>query len=201
MIVGLFDSGVGGLTVLSACKKLVPCVEYLYLDDSANAPYGSRSDEYVYMRSVKNTEMLINAGCEIIIVACNTATAVAVNRLRRIFINQIIIGLEPAVAPALLHTQGNILLLATNATARIKKYPSRVTVGVEPTLAMDIEKAYGCPELLNALARRTLEKYHDFEVIVTGCSHYAHLVPYFPFKVFDGSDGVARRLAELCRCV
>ena len=177
MLIGMFDSGVGGLTVLAACKRLMPSARYLYLDDGAHAPYGDRS-------------VLADAGCDAIVIACNTATAAAASVLRRMF-SLPIFGLEPAVKPALAAVSGNVLLLATPVTARLRRYPARVKVGVERTLACDIERAAGDPAALKALAERTLAKYSDYDAIVTGCSHYAHLIPYLPRPVFDGADGLA----------
>ncbi len=193
MLIGMFDSGVGGLTVLAACKRLMPSARYLYLDDGAHAPYGDRSVREVTDLSVANVRLLADAGCDAIVIACNTATAAAASVLRRMF-SLPIFGLEPAVKPALAAVSGNVLLLATPVTARLRRYPARVKVGVERTLACDIERAAGDPAALKALAERTLAKYSDYDAIVTGCSHYAHLIPYLPRPVFDGADGLAAHM-------
>ena len=140
---------------------------------------------------------LMNAGCDAVVIACNTATAVAAGALRSEYPDFPILGLEPAVGPALRAERGKILLLATPATARHKTYPPRVIVGVERNLASDVERAYGCPSALHALARRTLSAYSGYSAVVTGCSHYAHLAPYMHCRVYDGADGVARRLAAI----
>lgn len=198
MRIGLFDSGVGGLTVMAACKRLLPRASFVYYDDAEHAPYGDKSDEEIISAAEGCVRALVSAGCDAIVIACNTATAVAVRRLRE-SCGIPVLGLEPAVAPALRRERGRVLLLATPATARHKTYPPRVIVGVERTLASDVERAYGCPSALRALARRVLSSYSGYCAVVTGCSHYAHLAPYMPCRVYDGADGVARRLLSICK--
>lgn len=197
MRIGLFDSGVGGLTVMAACKRLIPRASYLYLDDAPDAPYGEKSDEEIIAAADKCINILFSAGCDAAVIACNTATAVAAGVLRKRYPDKIILGLEPAVLPALRSERGRVLLLTTPVTARHKTYPDRVIVGVERGLASDVEKAYGCPSALHALAKHTLSKYSGFDAVVTGCSHYAHLTPYIHCRVYDGADGVARRLISV----
>lgn len=197
MRVGLFDSGVGGLSVLEACKREVPAAEYLYLDDRAHLPYGGKTRAEITEIADRNLRVLFAAGCDVVIIACNTATAAAANTLRARYPQNPILGLEPAVKPALAQTRGRVLLLATPVTAGLKRYPPRVIVGVEHTLASEIEEAYGNPEALRALAERTLAAYDGYEAVVTGCSHYAHLIPYMHCPVFDGAAGVAKRLKSL----
>lgn len=197
MRIGLFDSGIGGLTVMAACKRLLPRASYLYMDDAPDAPYGEKSDEEIIAAARGCLHTLMNAGCDAVVIACNTATAVAAGALRSEYPDFPILGLEPSVGPALRAERGKILLLATPATARHKTYPPRVIVGVERNLASDVERAYGCPSALHALARRTLSAYSGYSAVVTGCSHYAHLAPYMHCRVYDGADGVARRLAAI----
>ena len=182
---------------MAACKRLMPRASYLYMDDAPDAPFGEKSDGEIVDAARRCLHALMNAGCDAVVIACNTATAVAADVLRVEYPDFPILGLEPAVAPALRAERGKILLLATPATARHKSYPPRVIVGVEHTLASDVERAYGCPSALHALARRTLSGYSGYSAVVTGCSHYAHLAPYMPCRVYDGADGVARRLASI----
>lgn len=200
MLIGLFDSGVGGLSVMAACKKVLPACDFLYLDDSANAPYGDRSDGEIEAFSRRNLHLLFSAGCDAAVMACNTATSVCADKMRAAFPDKTILGLEPAVKPALAENEGRVLLLATPVTAKHRFYPPRVTVKPEKTLAAEVEKAYGDPEKLRMLAEMVYGECRaegEFSVIVTGCSHYAHLAPYFPCKVYDGAEGVARRLLSL----
>lgn len=200
MLIGLFDSGVGGLTVMAACKKLLPFADFLYLDDSANAPYGDKTAEEIENCARRNLSLLFAAGCDAAVIACNTATSVCADKMRAEFAGRAILGLEPAVKPALAGTRGRVILLATPVTASRRVYPSRVKVIAEKTLAAEVEKAYGDPQKLRALAEKVYAecgRTGGFSAIVTGCSHYAHLTPYFPCKVYDGADGVARRLYAL----
>ena len=193
----MFDSGVGGLSVLSACKRELPNVSFLYLDDGENRPYGDKSREEVIDISEKCVRRLIGAGCNAVVVACNTATACAVGTLRKRFPTLPIIGTEPAVKPALASSDGKVLLLATPLTAKLKEYSDRVIIGEERTLASEIERVYPNPYKLAELAHAVENKYRGFSSIVTGCTHYAHLIPYFTHPVFDGADGVAKRLKNL----
>ena len=196
MLIGLFDSGVGGLTVLAACRRALPGARYLYLDDCANCPYGGRTGEEITALARDCADVLIRAGCDAVVIACNTATAAAASVIRARYPDKTVLGIEPAVKPALAAVKGRVLLLATPATAALRRYGSRVIVGAEPRLAEEIERAYGDPEALRALASATLAKYSGYSAVVTGCSHYAHLIPYIPCPVFDGADGVARLLAS-----
>ncbi len=194
MLIGMFDSGAGGLNVLNACKKTVPRARYLYLDDSAHCPYGNKPKEEIERIALRNAKLLFDAGCDVIVIACNTATAAAATLIRKTYPDKAVIGIEPAVRPALSSVGGKVLLLATPITAGLRKYPDRVIVGAEETLAAEIEAAYPNAEKLEALAEKTLEKYSGYEAVVTGCTHYAYLIPYIRAPVFDGADGVARRL-------
>lgn len=197
MLIGLFDSGVGGLSVLKACKRELPTAEYLYLDDHAHLPYGTKTQSEIIDIAEKNINLLFSANCDAVAIACNTATAAAADYLRRRYPDRIILGLEPAVKPALAACRGKVLLLATPATAQMKRYPERVIMGVEPNLAADIECLYPDSDELKKLTERTLAKYSDYSAVVTGCSHYAHLIPFITCPVFDGAEGVARRLKTL----
>ena len=196
MQIGMFDSGVGGLSVLSACKRALPTAKFLYLDDSENRPYGNKSREEVIEIADRNVRTLLSSGCEAIVIACNTATAAAASFLRQKY-DVPIIGIEPAVKPALTLTDSKILLLATPLTATLRTYPPRVTVSVQPTLACDIEKAYPDPKALSALAQHINELSRGYSGLVLGCTHYSHLTPYLRLPVFDGAEGVARRLKSI----
>lgn len=182
---------------MAACKRLLPSASFLYIDDAPHAPYGEKSDDDIIAAADECVTLLLGAGCDAVVIACNTATAVAAPAVRAAHPGAVILGLEPAVAPALRRERGRVLLLATPATARHKSYPPRVIVGTERTLASDVERAYGCPSALHALARRTLAKYSGYSAVVTGCSHYAHLSPYMHCRVYDGAEGVARRLLSV----
>lgn len=95
MLIGLFDSGVGGLSVMAACKKVLPACDFLYLDDSANAPYGDRSDGEIEAFSRRNLNLLFSAGCDAAVMACNTATSVCADKMRAAFPDKTILGSNP----------------------------------------------------------------------------------------------------------
>ncbi len=185
---------------MAECKKLLPDADFLYLDDSSNLPYGDKNDSEIEAISRRNLSLLFSAGCDAAVIACNTATSVCANKMREEFAGKTILGLEPAVKPALTENEGRVILLATPVTARHRVYPARVEVIVKKTLASEVEKAYGSPERLQSLAEKVYAEcktHGEFSAIVTGCSHYAHLAPYFPCKVYDGAEGIARRLVSL----
>ena len=114
--IGIFDSGVGGISIWREIHLLLPNEHTIYLADSKNAPYGNRSKSEITELSIKNTELLIEKGCKLIVVACNTATTNAIKTLRENY--QIpFIGIEPAIKPAALNTQTKAVgILATKGT-------------------------------------------------------------------------------------
>ena len=114
--IGIFDSGIGGTSIFKEVHTLLPNENIIYLADSKNAPYGNKSEEEILKLSIKNTELLINKGCKLIIVACNTATTNAINFLRENY-NIPFIGIEPAIKPASLNSKSkSIGILATKGT-------------------------------------------------------------------------------------
>jgi len=121
--VGIFDSGVGGLSVLAECKRLLPHENFVYLMDKENFPYGSKSDEFIEKRVFALSEKLLNEhSCKAIVVACNTATNVGIQMLRKKY-NIPFVGLEPAIKPALETIKdGKVVLLTTPVTIRQKKF-------------------------------------------------------------------------------
>ena len=147
--IGFFDSGVGGLSVLKHAIKVMPEENYIYFGDSLNAPYGTKTNEQVFNLTRAGINKLIVQNVKAIVVACNTATSIAVDELRKT--TKIpIISMEPAIKPALEKTDGNVLLLATNVTLSskrvnnlIEKYDlnNRVIKLPCPELAKKIEEA------------------------------------------------------------
>ena len=115
-MIGIFDSGVGGLSVFREIRKLLPEERYIYYSDNAHCPYGEKSREYIIDRAREITRLLLSEGADIIVVACNTATAAAIATLREEF--QIrFIGMEPAVKPAAMSTKTGVVgVLATAGT-------------------------------------------------------------------------------------
>ena len=121
-MIGLFDSGVGGLSVWREMVKVLPNERYLYVSDSGHCPYGPKSKEEIIARAVAITDFLISHGAEIIVVACNTATAAAIEYLRRHY-SIPFVGMEPAVKPAALSTRTGVIgVLATKGTFKGELY-------------------------------------------------------------------------------
>ncbi len=204
--VGVFDSGIGGLNVLSACVKIAPEANYLYLGDNGNAPYGERGDEEIYALVLKGVRTLQREGADIIVLACNTATAVAASRLRE-EMKIPIVGTEPAIAPAARYCK-NVLLLATPCTVKSKRLSTLVAchpnctvhaVGC-PTLAKEIEEGNG---ILSRKRLSALLPQGEYDGVVLGCTHYSYckkqISAYYRAPVFDGNDGVARRVFALVK--
>lgn len=121
-MIGIFDSGSGGLSVFRAIYKLLPNQQYIFFSDNANCPYGEKSREFIQERCCKITEFLLNKGANIIVVACNTATGAAINMLREKYKIKFI-GMEPAIKPAALYSHTGVIgVLATAGTLSGAKY-------------------------------------------------------------------------------
>lgn len=185
--IGVFDSGVGGLSILNALRQQMPAERFLYFADSAHAPYGERSADYVLERSRRITQMLLH-DCHVkaLVVACNTATAVAIESLRQDYPELILIGVEPALKPAIRLSQtGQIAVLGTTATVSSPRFrqlhqsllhQAQFHVVACSGLADAIEQDDG--RRIEALCQRylgTLPFGHasgHIDTIVLGCTHY-----------------------------
>ena len=202
--VGVFDSGIGGLTVLRACVARVSCAKFYYYGDNKRAPYGNRSEEEIHSFTKEALGRFLELGADAVVVACNTATAAAVGELRREFPFPVI-GMEPAVKPAAEQCK-KVLVLATRRTAEsarmhvlIERFPEcDFTLAACPYLAGAIEKFYTAGE--NFLLSAHLPK-GKFDGVVLGCSHYSffkkEISEHYSCPVFDGNEGVAKRLEHV----
>ena len=182
--VGVFDSGVGGLTVLSALRRRLPHTRLLYAADSAYAPYGERDASYVIERSKHLAQFLLSQGAQAIVVACNTATALAIAELRRQWPLIPFIGIEPAIKPALAaSTDKPVGVLATPATLSSAKFqalvqslnpPGNLLLQPCPGLAEAIETlGPDAPETRGLIARFcTPLREATCSTVVLGCTHY-----------------------------
>ena len=186
--IGIFDSGVGGSSIWQEIHQLMPYENTVYLADSKNAPYGNKTQDEIVSLSKKNTEVLIEMGCKIIVVACNTATTNAIDVLRTSY-NIPIIGIEPAIKPAALQTKHkSIGILATKGTLSsalfhktTKEFAKEISVveiigeGLVPLIEND--------ELDSNEIKALLKKYTtpmvaaNIDYLVLGCSHYPYLIP------------------------
>lgn len=203
MKIGVMDSGIGGITTLA--RLMTVCGgEYLYVRD-ARSPYGDKSDEFVLRRTLCACKELRNSGAEIIVLACNTATNVAIDALRNLDKRFVYIGVEPAVRPALKSCK-KVAVALTPAAARQKKFAKliggsgdRIKIITIPQLASEIERRLYCEADMMKLAQILYAHCDDCDGLVLGCTHYIFLKKYISaidpsLRLFDGNDGVARRL-------
>jgi glutamate racemase len=211
---GIFDSGVGGLCVFREIKKRLPHESIHYFADSRNCPYGSKTKENALSLSRKNIEFLLKQDCKLIVIACNTVTAVAIDRFRSEY-KIPFVGMEPALKPAALQSKTKkIGILATENTLNSKlfkqtfeKYATGLEVFVQP--------GYGLVELVeqNAQksdhARRILTRYllpmmdKGVDTLVLGCTHYPFLIETIKqvtknrITIIDPADAVANQTKRL----
>ncbi|WP_224488810.1 glutamate racemase [Robertkochia flava] len=206
--VGIFDSGVGGTSIWKELHGLLPLESTIYLADSANAPYGERSSEEILGLSIKNTELLLEMGCKLIVVACNTATTNAISYLRAHYPVPFI-GIEPAIKPAALQTlTGVIGVLATRGTlssALFAKtsgdYAAGIKVieqmgdGLVPLIEQGKVESHEMTLLLHKYLDPMIEEGIDH--LVLGCTHYPYLADriseMFPdgIRIIDSGRAVA----------
>ena len=147
--IAVFDSGVGGISVLRQLIRIMPNENYLYFGDSANAPYGSRPTEQVRQLSLAVAQKLVDRGIKALVIACNTATAAAVELLRQRYPELIVVGIEPALKLAVdQFPQGNIGVMATQVTLREEKFAHQLERF--PDVAIDLIPAPGLVELIEA---------------------------------------------------
>lgn len=212
--IGLFDSGVGGTSIWKEIHALLPFENTLYLADSKNAPYGNKSADEIIHLSIKNTELLLEHNCKIIVVACNTATTNAISILREKY-DVPFIGIEPAIKPAALKTKTNSIgILATKGTlssalfhktaGEFTKDISVVEIIGEGLVSLIEEGKIHTPELTELLFKYTepmIEAAIDY--LVLGCSHYPYLIPKLltilpdNVTIIDSGAAVARQTRSI----
>jgi glutamate racemase len=212
--IGIFDSGVGGLSVLRALRSRLPRAALVYVADAAHAPYGERDPAAVLDRSLRLTEHLLREGARMVVVACNTATALAIDALRAHWPATPFVGVEPGIKPAARLTRnGRIGVLATPATLASTRIVSlidrhaggaHVTLQPCPGLAAAIERGDLDDVELGALLDRYCAPLREDEVdtVVLGCTHYpfvatriAALLP--GAQLIDTAEPVAERVQAL----
>ena len=213
--IGVFDSGVGGLSVLKELRKAIPDARYIYYSDNANCPYGDKSPEFVTERACAISEELISRGASLIVVACNTATAAAISTLRERF-DIPFVGMEPAVKPAALGTKSGVIgVLATAGTLKgslyldtKQKYTSNVKIveGVGHGFVELVESGDLSSSRADEICRTALQPLLDegADRIVLGCTHYPFLLPTLQklakghgVTFIDPAPAVAARAAQL----
>ena len=213
--IGVFDSGVGGLSVLRAMRQLMPSENVIFFGDQGHVPYGPRPVEQVRAFSEGITRFLLDEGAKLIVVACNTASAAALTHLRHTFPDVKFVGMEPAVKPAAETTRTGVVgVLATPATFQGALYASvveRFANGVQllqdtcPGLVQQIERG----DLEGAQTRRILEAAllpmleKNIDTVVLGCTHYPFVIPLIErivgdsVRVIDPAPSVAKQAERL----
>lgn len=208
--IAVFDSGVGGISVLRHLRRLMPGERYLYFGDSANAPYGSRTTQEVRALTLAAVEKLLEAyRIKALVIACNTATAAAVKNVREKYPELIVVGIEPALKVAADHFPGGrVGVMATEVTLREEKFDTllhrfdescSVAKIPAPGLVELIEHGKGDSEEAEALLNRILTPYRDtLDALVLGCTHYpfarkaiGHILGE-GVVLLDGGSGTAR---------
>ena len=205
--IAVFDSGVGGISVLRELVALMPAENFLYFGDSANAPYGEKSTEEVRQLTLHHANGLISRGAKALVVACNTATSAAIDALRKQYPNTIIVGIEPALKPAVEQfPNGSIGIMATQVTLREEKlshlqeqFPGAQVARIKAIgLVEAIEQ--GDEKKSQALLEQILTPYvGKLDALVLGCTHYPFVKEAISrilgekTKLFDGGAGTARQ--------
>lgn len=214
--IGVFDSGMGGLTVLKEIERILPTENILYYADALNCPYGSKSKEEILEFSKKAVEWLLERGVKIVVIACNTATSSAVSELRMIFKDIAFVAMEPAVKPAAQISQnGKVAILATERTIKgdalnrlCAAQPANVEFVFKPApglvemIEKNMETSEECDILLSDLLQPILDS--EADVLVLGCTHYPFLKKQIKDKlslkkieIIDASYAVAKQLLKV----
>lgn len=212
--IGIFDSGIGGSSIWREIKTLLPNENTIYLADSLNAPYGEKSQKQIIEFSKKNTEILIEKGCKLIVVACNTATTNAIDVLRKNYTIPFI-GIEPAIKPAALKTKtNNVGILATKGTlssALFSKTSELFASNIEITeqvgtgLVQLIESGKLYSKEMTVLLQKYLNPMlaKNIDYLVLGCSHYPYLIPQIKniignnVQIIDSGLAVAKQTKSI----
>jgi glutamate racemase len=213
--IGIFDSGVGGLSVLRAIRQALPGEDLIFLADQAHVPYGSRSLEEVRAFTEAITRFLLDQGAKLIVVACNTASAAALHHLRQVFPQTSFVGMEPAVKPAAELTRSGVVgVLATPATFQgalyasvIERFANGVTVlqNTCPGLVMAIEAGQLDTVEVRTILEQALHPMltQGIDTVVLGCTHFPFVIPLIEeivgpqVRVIDPAPAVARQAGRL----
>ena len=215
--IGFLDSGVGGLSVLREAIKIMPNENYIYFGDSKNAPYGVKPTKEIRDLTFNVVDFLIEKGIKGLVVACNTATSAAVRELRRVYPDIPLVGIEPAIKPAVeLNRSGKILIMATPMTIKqekfnllLNKYKEKAEIVPIPCAGLMefIEDGILSGEELEEYLEEKLSIYDKSEIssIVLGCTHYPFVKDVIAkivgsnVIIMDGGEGTAREIKRRLR--
>jgi glutamate racemase len=213
--IGVFDSGIGGTSIWKAIHNLLPNEQTIYLADSKNAPYGQKSKAEIIALSMKNTDLLIEMGCKLIVVACNTATTNAILELRAKY-DIPFIGIEPAIKPAATNSKTETIgILATKGTLNSELFNKTAEKYQDIKIIEQI--GYGLVQLIENGQINSLEMTQllysyltpmiqaNIDYLVLGCSHYPYLIPQIKkilpahINIIDSGQAVARQTEKILR--
>lgn len=210
--IAFLDSGVGGISILREAVKLMPNENFIYFGDSKNAPYGTKPSHHISEIVNENVEMLIQKGAKAIVIACNTATGATAKALRLSHPTLPIIGIEPAIKPAVLHNLGDrVVVMATPLTLKQSKflklfdiYKSKADIQLLPCggLMEFIESGILSGDELSGFLKSKLEPVNNGEIkaVVLGCTHYPFVKDEivkaigYPVEIDDGTVGTAKEI-------
>lgn len=212
-MIGVYDSGFGGLTVLRRLRTALPERDFVYLGDTGRAPYGGRDTHTLLDFAEQCVERLFEEGCRLVVVACNTVSCVALRHLQRRYAGpgspRRILGVSiPAAEIAVASSAGHIGILATHRTIAsgtfaieiAKLGPHRVSQRAAPLLAPIVEEGWETSEIARLTVSRYLEGMGDIDTLLLGCTHYPLLLPAFEavtsVRILDPAPYVAERLAS-----
>ena len=211
--IAVFDSGVGGISVLKRLMQRMPGERYLYYGDSANAPYGDRSEPEILALTQAAVKQILTRPVKALVIACNTATAVAVDTLRATYPELPIIGIEPAIKPAAdSYPAGKVGVLGTTATLESRRFQALVARHLDrcdfvcipvPKLAPMVEQGIGNSRKAYKMLNKILKPYENqLDALVLGCTHYPFAsasiracVGLLP--LLDGSIGTAAQVQRI----
>lgn len=207
--IGVFDSGIGGLNILSRLVEILPGEDFIYYGDGKNCPYGTKTDDELMKITCRIVDYLKKCGCGVIVIACNTATTRCMKKLRQLYPELIFIGTVPAVKMACDNKCHNTLVLATDGTIASERVHELVRDNKNNDQNIYLIACTGLAEaiedkndkLIDEILVRYLSDYLDKDIdsIVLGCTHYPwareNILKLFPdVLIFDGIDGVAREV-------
>jgi glutamate racemase len=216
--IGVFDSGFGGLTVLRALLPLIPAARYIYLGDTARLPYGSKSQQTIARYAVSSSTFLAEQGADLLVIACNTATALALPEIRQALPIPVVGVIQPGAQAALAtHPQAEVLVLATAATVQSRAYTRELTaLGLQatekacPLLVPLVEEGWidhpVTAEVVRIYLTEALAETPNTTTLVLGCTHYPLLKPLIertlldlnrPLHIIDAAHATAAATAAL----
>ncbi len=219
--IGVFDSGFGGLTVLRELLPLIPNARYIYLGDTARLPYGSKSQQTIARYAVSSARFLADQGADMLVIACNTATALALDDVRQALPIPVVGVIQPGAKAALAAgLAGHVLVLATSATVQANAYTRelqalglRVTEKACPLLVPLVEEGWidrpVTAEVLKIYLTEALAEAPESSTLLLGCTHYPLLRPLIervlqqlnhPLQIVDSAQATAQTAAALVPC-